>query len=450
MEDRADRLKTISDVINCPPFHVEEPLSVADSFAATLLQVSRLPHKYALLYTALGSASHLAAFAGSDEFPDIMRADGGDLSSPSLALTKCLFELMERTWSPLVDDSGLVTGTREALGESALDPRYFALLSEKEYAATGGRYVRYDDDMELSWRRCSRLVPDGEMPDTLVPALLIHPGFGIMNPAQRFVPMLSPGVAAGTRYDEAILRGIYEVIERDAFAISWLGMRTPPRVEIDSAVPGPDFVEVLNDLQGDGFNVEFFDLTLDVEVPVALCMITNERRDERFTASLGLGCHLETPLALEKSLSEALQLMINDYAFPGGVGVERRENGAAVPDEPKDVLRRLTDSRQISVRFTQRNDGGGVVLRAPEQLLLCLERLEAAGLAAYFCDLTPAENDEGTKFCLTRALISGMQPHLYETDCWRLANERLYRVTEISEQDLNLTPNPFVWHLGND
>jgi ribosomal protein S12 methylthiotransferase accessory factor len=448
MQPHAPRIACLSDAFSNPPFFGEPVLAVARLLATSLLHVARVPHKYALCHTASGSSAH-------QRTGPLVRADGVDLASASASLTRCLFELLERTWSPDVNVAGLTYKRRGELDDIALDPRRFVLLSEDEHGGTKN-YVRYSDDRKFHWAECWRLsCANRKFEPALVPAVFVYPGFAARCPEERIAPMLSTGIAAGTRYDEALLRGLCEVVERDAFSIAWLCGSSPPRVPVRPSCLGSSAFSVIDDLEADRFEVRLFDLTLDIDIPVAMAAITDQRKGQSPQTTLGLGCSPWPTQALEKALAEALQQMTNRYDFPGGIDVTTRPVASTIspPQQAahRDALARLLGGRAVSQRFdvpaAEPNPA-----RTPEMLTKCLKQIDERGFSAFFCDLTPAAA-EGHRFCLVRTLVPGLQPHLYEPDCWRLAGERLYQAAEFlgrslnGEADVNKVLNPLAWDV---
>lgn len=455
MPSRKQRIVALSDAFATPPFFGDPVVSISRFLATSLLHIARVPHKYALCHTALGSSPALQVFRNAPDFGPIARADGCDPSSAVASMTRCLFELLERVWSPHVNIASLPYKSRAELGDAAMDPRRFVLLADEEYDATN-RFVRYADALRLHWEECWRLSPTGMLARSLVPAVFIYPGFGIRCPDERLVPMLSTGIAAGARYDEAILNGLCEVVERDAFALAWLRLGSPPRVSIETPCLGPGARTAIDDLTGDHFEVRLFDLTRDIHIPVAMAAITDRRKGEPAKTVLGLGCSPWPAQALEKALGEALQQMTNHYEFPGGLNIVRK--AAALPVMPEeDAARQAALSRFLagdteSSRFAQPFAAPDRA-RTPEMLVRCLGELEKRGFHALFCDLTPQEVGDADQFCLVRVLIPDLQPHVYERDCWRLAGSRLFDdaqpdgAKEPAGLRVNKVVNPLAWDV---
>jgi hypothetical protein len=78
-----------------------------------------------------------------------------------------------------------------------------------------------------------------------------------------------------------------------------------------------------------------------------------------------------------------------------------------------------------------------------KNLEFLVDHLNAGGHATYFVDLTPP-GYENCRICLTRALVAGLQPMLYEPDCWRLNAQRLFGQGPPAFERLNLMPHPFM------
>ena len=434
-----------------PPFYAPAAFDIVPFVADSLLQLSRLPHRYGFAFTTLGSAPHLLDFETSGVFDTVLRGDGFDHVDPAAALTRSVFEMLERVWSTAVPND-LAVGAYDDFAGRALDPRSFALLTSEELAATGGHFVPYRSDLPLAWTPAHRIARDGTLTGTLLPALFVFTGFGARFPGQRIVPMLSPGLAAGNRYDEALLGAICEVIERDAFAVAWLFRQPPPRIDVAVDLLPPPAAAAVAQLVADGFEVNFHDLTRDIAVPVALCAVRGIARGEDTATILGMGCHPRPSEAIAKSLREAMVLMANRYEFTAGTDVIPKPKATDAPPSRRAALAEFLGSPHWSERSWAPPNESSADLDMPALLLRTIDSVAAAGQDIYVCDLTPASVADGSRFVLVRALIPGLQPHLYEPDCWRLDNSRLVQVARqlglgtdrVTPDMINREPNPFA------
>ncbi|MFB7273022.1 TOMM precursor leader peptide-binding protein [Streptomyces sp. NPDC056244] len=136
----------------------------------------------------------------------------------------------------------------------------------------------------------------------LVPARLVHYSAGLAS--DNFVFECSNGCAIGGCLEEAVLGGLLELIERDAFLVAWYG--NTPLTEIDLDSMGDPTVRTMIDRAAlQGYDVHAFDNRIDLAVPVVTGLAV--RRDGGpGTFSFGAGASLDPAAALEGALSEVL------------------------------------------------------------------------------------------------------------------------------------------------
>lgn len=112
------------------------------------------------------------------------------------------------------------------------------------------------------------------------------------------------GLSAGNTKEEAILQGLFELIERDAVAIWWFNRLRMPAVDTFFFNDDPWYQETLNAINQLGFDVSFLDLTHDLGVPVTACI---GKKPEGWL--IGYGCHLDPRIATSRALSELVQMI---------------------------------------------------------------------------------------------------------------------------------------------
>jgi len=110
-------------------------------------------------------------------------------------------------------------------------------------------------------------------------------------------------MSAAWTLDDACLSGLLEVVERDAFAITWMGQLVRPRLE-----PRPDseLARRVAAVEADGCSsVTFVDLTTDLGLPV-VCAVVRRPALGRVLTTVGLSSKLCPSRACDKALCEAL------------------------------------------------------------------------------------------------------------------------------------------------
>lgn len=120
----------------------------------------------------------------------------------------------------------------------------------------------------------------------------------------KFTNFFHNGGSAGNCIEEAILQGIFELIERDAVAIWWYNKLGCPRVDF-SAV-SPLLLRQIEEQLSPEYDVWVLDLTQDIKVPV-MCAVSQHRVSGEF--ALGFGCHLDSTISCQRALTELFQLI---------------------------------------------------------------------------------------------------------------------------------------------
>ena len=158
----------------------------------------------------------------------VSRLGCGSGASRESALAAALGEAVERysAASPASDDD-LVVGSAAELGDEAVRPARFALFGAEQYGDAGFPYRPFTDTTRVAWTRGFTL-PGGE--PALVPAQLVYLRDTDSAEEARIGPSTSNGLACHATLEEAVLRALLEVIERDAFMIFWKNRLSLPRL----------------------------------------------------------------------------------------------------------------------------------------------------------------------------------------------------------------------------
>jgi ribosomal protein S12 methylthiotransferase accessory factor len=118
----------------------------------------------------------------------------------------------------------------------------------------------------------------------------------------------SNGLASGNTYTEAVLHGLYEVVERDALARA--GPGPYPRIVDVSSVDGVAG-GLLDQMLGSGLQVAIEALDSPVGLPSVRVRIFSDVFPEVF---LGAGSHLDREVALCRALTEAVQSRVTSIS----------------------------------------------------------------------------------------------------------------------------------------
>jgi ribosomal protein S12 methylthiotransferase accessory factor len=267
------------------------------------------------------SAKYLGR-TGHDEEKDEEWAGGSD-SDWDWAEFKAIMEALERYASGVVPHNELIRATARQLGERAIDPRRVVAYTKTQYR-NGLSFIPFSRDQEYYWKSVTILPGDKEK---YLPLECLYYPVGHELTPNIYTAANSSGVAAGLSFEDALFRGLYEAIERDAFMAVWLNRMRMPRID-HNTIPKECFERVLS-LEAFGYRTHFVDITLDV-APVVLAIAESETIKPSLVLGAASTPHIEQ--AIGKAFSEVEYQLYWTLRHPDHVRTLRD------PKEVKDVL----------------------------------------------------------------------------------------------------------------
>jgi ribosomal protein S12 methylthiotransferase accessory factor len=233
----------------------------------------------------------------------VRRVGSGSGSSREAALAAALGEAVERYSASCPPKPGdLVVASAAELGAEAVTPARFGLFSPEQYEDERFPYRPFTERTRVVWTRGWTL-PGGE--PVLLPAQLVYLSDAYGAEPVRIASSTSNGLACHATLEEAVLSGLLELVERDAFMIVWSNRLSLPRLSWDGDDELGDFEARY--LAPTGLRYAAVDLSCFWDVPTALGVV---RSDESATAALGVGaCAAPTiRAAVRKALDEACRV----------------------------------------------------------------------------------------------------------------------------------------------
>lgn len=193
-----------------------------------------------------------------------------------------------------------VRASARELGTDAVDLTTLGLHDPALIARAHG-FTPWTPELETSWVAASSALRAGPV---LVPEQMAY--WRVPAGQQRFVYESSNGCAVGGSLEEAALHGYYEVVERDAFLLTWYSRTRLPRIA--GAGEDPQVGHLLDTLRWHGLTVDLLDMTSDHGVPTALAVITapDEVAEQDLFPSLSLASatHPDGRQAIRTALEE--------------------------------------------------------------------------------------------------------------------------------------------------
>lgn len=347
---------------------------------------------------------------------------------------------------------------RAELDAKSLNPQALGLYLPEQYQQLS--YAPYDDQSLIGWVPARSLVT-GET--IFVPAQAVFLAYRPLHGEQRHFSPSSNGLAAGPTLPEAVLRAAYEVIERDAFLITWLN-RLPCRRVDPYQHPDGDVVGLCRAYQRRQVEIMLYHLPTDQ--PCHVFMALARQIDSAATGpaiAVGLGADFSAPRAARQAILEAAQSRAALQRYVNQADV--RQYVAALVERPYLVaaghdhaLRYSSPAALPAFEFlltcsptsfdweaqTQERLAAPATAGAAHKLSRLAQHLAAQNRDIIYFNLTPPDT-AALRLFTARAIIPGFQPIHFGANERRLAVERLYQLPP----QLGLATSPTTPHSLN-
>ena len=353
------------------------------------------------------------------------------------AVLSAVGEAIERYSASLTDPERIVWKRLEELDGEYLDPHACGLYTDAQYERSDFPYVRIDHNTSYPWVLGSWA--DSRKP-VWVPAI-----FALLSIELRKEQLIcqgtSNGLAASTDHDDAALRAILELIERDAFMAAWLTACPGVRVELDSI--DPLLRNVLEGIEALGATVEIYTLPTSVIGTTVLCLALGDG-DQYPGVTIGLGSDLQPELAIRQAVLELGQT---------GPYLRRmmRTKTLATTNDPSCVREMLDhaayyfpaerasafDSLRTGKTSVRLGDLDGVTNRSLND---CVSALNQVDVRIALIDVTSTDVATGP-FHVMRAVSPDLQPIWYGYGLERNPTERIRKLGIAS----NIPPINPIW-----
>jgi ribosomal protein S12 methylthiotransferase accessory factor len=233
--------------------------------------------------------------------------------------------------------------------------------------------------------------------------------------SERLGPAITTGLGLGNAGVEALLSGLYEVVERDATMLAWYSTYEPLAVTVrDEATraASPDvaaqYATLVRRARSEGLSATALLVTQDVDVPVVAAAVHRDASDDesdwpRFAA--GSAADLDAAAAARDALAEAIQNWMELRAM--GPEQAAAEDGAI--GEYADFPPAVQSFVDAPTSVPAAEVGPDSVPDGAAELDAVLDRVRAAGLSAYASRLTPRDV-EALGFEVVRVLVPAAQP----------------------------------------
>ncbi len=213
-------------------------------------------------------------------------------------------ETIERYSMTLIHPEDLVFATPDEMAQKGLPfvgPGKWSLFDEKQEIAP---YVMFKNDTPVTWVLADSLT---DKTSKYVPACFVYLPYYMhfKEQGEEMLNMsLSTGASCATSTDEATLKGLCELIERDAFMIMWKNQLACPKISIDEHCG--IYEQYLSRFVRPGLQYDIYYTTMDLGVHSFFGVLT-DYRGEYVSRVVGGAAHPDPERAVLKTLLELVQ-----------------------------------------------------------------------------------------------------------------------------------------------
>ena len=220
---------------------------------------------------------------------------GGKGISKDHAKASAMMEGFERYSAERQESDETFTGSVNEIDGEYIDPKSLNLPKEFE--------KKDISDINLEWSIAHDLISNK---DYFIPSNAIYHPYTHDSNVESLFKSNTNGLASGNILEEAILHGIFEVIERDAWSIFELTHKNYAQINLDS-IKSDIINETIEKFTSNGINIKLMDFTADVNVPTIAASADDTVTRDAGLLTLGIGTHLDPEVAILRALTEVAQ-----------------------------------------------------------------------------------------------------------------------------------------------
>jgi ribosomal protein S12 methylthiotransferase accessory factor len=248
------------------------------------------------LFHFVSRACNTRAFSQQANFANA----GGASSDRSRAAAKAIGEAVERYCAALFDVEELPLTAYRSAPFPCVSPNELALFAPHQYEQTGFPWSPFCEITTVRWTPAIDPVADEVC---YLPAAMVFVPYHYYR-GTRDTPIVQPistGLACHCSPAEAAISAINEVIERDAFVLTWQACLAPPQLRIETL--SDTNYEIVQRFEQTGSAVTLLTITTDIGVPTILAILRSESPAAPALV-LAAAADLDPEQAVRKSLEE--------------------------------------------------------------------------------------------------------------------------------------------------
>ncbi|MCQ6268196.1 TOMM precursor leader peptide-binding protein [Fictibacillus sp. WQ 8-8] len=197
----------------------------------------------------------------------------------------------------------MVYGPYSKVEKHALNPRSIGLHTKEQYDMPGFPFKPLDSERPIHWVWGYSLSQNRPI---LVPETFAYYSLG---GGEGFVYETSNGCALGGSMEEAILYGIFEIVERDSFLMTWYGQLPIPRLDL-SSIDDRELQLMIQRIHAvTGYEVHLFNSTTENGIPSIWALAKNTKQTG-MNLLCAAGAHIDPLRAVKGAVQELSGMLL--------------------------------------------------------------------------------------------------------------------------------------------
>lgn len=359
---------------------------------------------------------------------------GTSFFSSETALSNCIYETMERFCSYYYKKKSLKWASYVSNPKLFMDPALFSTNNE----------IR---SKKMYWTKGVNLTNGKKC---LIPSQLLYLNYKWMKNEPRLqFPYNSNGSASGATTTHAILNGIYEACERDAFMSVYLAKISPPSLNLDK-INDIQIKEIVKKISRYRLELHVLDVTTDINIPTYFAVLI-DRTGLGPALSCGAKASINNKNAIIGAITESLmcRLYVKEMLQKGSISEDLSKGKNVFSDRARywihpDSLKNiefLISGKIVTPKFSRQN------LKMEDELKIIKQKLVNVGFDTYYSDYS--FSPFGKNFIAGKVIIPKLQTMYLDEKFreWSINEKRLKEVSQFFKHkfnEVNSYPHPFL------
>jgi ribosomal protein S12 methylthiotransferase accessory factor len=230
------------------------------------------------------------------------KTGGSSMFDEKIAFLKCIAEAIERYSCMRYKRKDLICSSFKKLNDRAVNPLLFSKFTESQKRTKNFCRFIYDENTPFCWVKSTSLKTNKHV---LIPAQLVFLNYKLVDKRERYIDIpISTGAAFGTTFNEALARGFFELVERDAFAIMYMNKIPCPKVNL-TKIKDYRIEHLLDQMKRYRLEVNMMDITTDLGIPSFAAVVINRTKIGP-AVQVGIKSHFDPLQAMVGAFQESL------------------------------------------------------------------------------------------------------------------------------------------------